>query len=57
MQPNSLAQSSEMPLHGICFMGAGVTWSFITIVAQQSSVTVWVPSPQTGPIKRADGIA
>jgi hypothetical protein len=38
MQPNSWAQSSEIPLHG-CFMGAG--WSFIAIFAQQSPVAVF----------------
>jgi hypothetical protein len=39
MQPNSSAQSTEMPLHG-CFMGAGVAWSFIAIFAQQSPLAV-----------------
>jgi hypothetical protein len=57
MQPNCLAQSSEMPLHGTCFIGAGMAWSCITIFAQQSLVAVCAASPQTAAIKCADGIA
>jgi hypothetical protein len=52
-----LAQLSEMPLHGVCFIGAGMAWSFIAIFAQQSPVTVCLASPQSDTIKRADGIA
>ena len=31
-----------MPLHGTCFMGAGVAWSFIAIFTQQSSSPAYV---------------
>ncbi|MGH6823564.1 MAG: hypothetical protein ACREC4_08770 [Methylocella sp.] len=46
MQPTWLAQSSEMPLHGICFMSAGVALSFIAILTQQSSIAVCAASLQ-----------
>jgi hypothetical protein len=46
-----------MPLHGTCFIGAGMTWSFIAIFAQQSPVMVCVACPQSNAIKRADGVA
>ena len=46
IQPTWSAQSSEMPLRGICFMGAGVAWSFIAIFAQQSSIAVCAASIQ-----------
>ncbi|MGH6794173.1 MAG: hypothetical protein ACREDD_00865 [Methylocella sp.] len=46
IQPTWLAQSSEMPLHGICFMGAGVAWSFIAILTQQSSIAACAASIQ-----------
>jgi hypothetical protein len=55
MQPNSLAQSSEMPLHGTCFMGAG--WSFIAIFAQQSPVAVFAAPIQADAMNSAGGIA
>jgi hypothetical protein len=55
MQPNSLAQSSEMPLHGTCFMGAG--WSFIAIFAQQSPVAVFAAPIQAVAMNAAGGIA
>jgi hypothetical protein len=35
-----------MPLHGTCFMGAGVAWSFIAIFTQQSSIAGWAASIQ-----------
>jgi hypothetical protein len=54
IQPTCLAQSSEMPLHGTCFMGAGVAWSFIAIFTQQSSITVCAASIQAD---AAGGIA
>jgi uncharacterized membrane protein YqgA involved in biofilm formation len=43
-----------MPLHGTCFMGAGVAWSFIAIFTQQSSVAVCAASIQAD---AAGGIA
>jgi hypothetical protein len=46
-----------MPLHGTCFIGAGVALSLIAIFAQQSPVEVCAASPQDDAIKRADGIA
>jgi hypothetical protein len=55
MQPNSLAQSSEMPLHGTCFMGAG--WSFIAIFAQQSPAAVCAAPKHAGAMNAAGGIA
>jgi hypothetical protein len=55
MQPNSLAQSSEMPLHGTCFMGAG--WSFIAIFAQQSPVAVFAAPMQRDAMNFGGGIA
>jgi len=54
MQSGWLAQSSEMPLHGTCFMGAGAAWSFIAIFTQQSSIAVCAASIQTN---AAGGIA
>jgi len=33
-----------MPLHGTCFMGAGMAWSFIAIFTQQSSIAGWAAS-------------
>jgi hypothetical protein len=56
MQPNSFAQSTEMPLHG-WFMGAGVTCSFIAIFAQQSPVAVFAAPIEAGAMKHAGGIA
>jgi hypothetical protein len=55
MQPNSWAQSSEMPLHGTGFMGAG--WSFIAIFAQQSPVAVFAAAIQGDAMNSAGGIA
>jgi hypothetical protein len=52
-----LAQSSEMPLHGTCFMGAGVAWSFIAICAQQSPVAVFAARIQARAMNAAGGIA
>jgi hypothetical protein len=46
-----------MPLHGTCFMGAGVAWSFIAIFAQQSSVALFAAPTHADDIKRAEGIA
>ncbi|MGP0010426.1 MAG: hypothetical protein ACLPIG_17245 [Methylocella sp.] len=46
-----------MPLHGTCFIGAGIAWAFIAIFAQQSPVTICAASPQAAAIKRVDGIA
>jgi hypothetical protein len=56
MQPNSSAQSTEMPLHG-CFMGAGVAWSFIAIFAQQSPLAVFAAPIQADAMNSTGGIA
>jgi hypothetical protein len=55
MQPTSLAQSSEMLLHGTFFMGAG--WSFIAIYAQQSPVAAFAAPLQPDAMNSAGGIA
>jgi hypothetical protein len=55
IQPTCLAQSSEMPLHGTGFMGAG--WSFIAIFAQQSPVAVFAAPIQVDAVNSAGGIA
>jgi hypothetical protein len=55
MQPNSWAQSSEMPLHGTCFMGAG--WFFIAIFAQQSPVAAFAAPIQPDAMIPAGDIA
>jgi hypothetical protein len=55
MQPNFLAQSSEMPLHGTCFMGAG--WSFIAIFAQQSPVAGFAAPIQADAMNSVGDIA
>ncbi len=55
IQPGWLAQSSEMRLHGACFIGAGVAWSCIAMFAQQSPV--FVPPIQVGAMNSARGIA
>jgi hypothetical protein len=57
MQPNALVQSGEMPLHGICFIGAGIAWSCIAIFAQQSPVAVFAAPIQADAMNSAGGIA
>jgi hypothetical protein len=56
MHPSCVAQSSEMPLHGTCFMGASVASPFIAILAQSTPITV-CPALTRVAINRADGIA
>jgi hypothetical protein len=46
-----------MPLHGTCFMGAGMIWPFIAIFAQQSPVAVFAAPIQADALNSAGGIA
>jgi hypothetical protein len=46
-----------MPLHGTCFIGAGVAWSFIAIFAQQSPVAIFVAPMQADAMNSAGGVA
>jgi len=46
-----------MPLHGTCFIGAGVAGSFIAFFAQQSGVAGFAAPIQAGAMSSARGIA